>query len=221
MPTTITPANTLHATLDCPLPKEGASASGMKTTLWQQLADNAEYARQLAAANLTKIPGQSVEVVQVAAALKLGNTTNGTSWEVKVGISNGVSYWEQVSIADADQVVIPIHLFPMFGKITMIGASICGGSGHSALPATMPTVTLCRRLCSADVASALTDISSVTDASATKEAYELTHQVTRADVNHIFAYNYEYYLRVTGEEGAGSEIGLRIVTAYFGVGVGT
>lgn len=220
MPTTITPANTLHATLDCPLPGEGASASGMKTSLWQQLADNAEYARRLALANLTKIPGQSTEVVQVPANLKLGNTTNETSWETDVANGSGVLYWEQVSVADASQVVIPIHAFPMFGKITMIGASLCGGSGHSALPATMPTVTLCRRLCDADVTDALIDISSVTDASATKEAYELTHQVTRADVNHTFAYNYEYFLRITGEEGTASATGLRIITAYFGVGAG-
>lgn len=93
------------------------------------------------------------------------------------------------------------HLGPGL-KIVSLTMSWIGDAGlvtaHSALPATMPNISL-RRSRNNSVVS----VANVSDTSATFGAYNLAHDVVLT-ANHTVLNDYSYYLVITGEAGANS-----------------
>lgn len=115
--------------------------------------------------------------------------------------------YAQDGVGTAGAVKIPIRV-PHGVTLTAVAVYLDAAGGHGALPATMPSVSV--RRC--DPTQAGVDVSTLgtsTDGSANVAAYEVPHAVTVSGLTEVVDRTlYGYAVRVTGETGANSAVGL-------------
>lgn len=117
--------------------------------------------------------------------------------------------WRQSSVASAGVLVFELIL-PKRGTLTAVQAVVIGDTGHAALPATMPKITLYRKDTGSPAAATVLDTE--TDASANVGAYEVAHPITIV-TSEVFDHESgnRYYVTFEGEAGANSAINLRLL----------
>jgi hypothetical protein len=118
----------------------------------------------------------------------------------------------QSDVTSAKELIFPIALEYGITVSRIMAMLSCAGVTHSSLPATMPTISLQKKSVGLGVAEgSWTNITTVTDSSATVGTYDSTHLVSTAAISEIIADNYLYRIKITGETGTNSLIGLKLI----------
>lgn len=116
-------------------------------------------------------------------------------------------WWTQSSITDAGELLMPVCPLPVNGTITEVTAWL-EGSGHSALPATKPTLEL-RKVTGTTSFGVTGTGAAVADASATFSAYDDIHSIVCPVTGGNLA-DWPYYISFKGEAGANAQTGLKL-----------
>jgi hypothetical protein len=128
-------------------------------------------------------------------------------------LSSNILSWRQEDVSGSAFFIWPIHGLPPTGQITALQMQV-KGSGHGALPATMPKVELWRQNI-----DSTTLVASATDASASVGAYEALHAIQNISIAEDISATYNYFVRFTGESGANSVVnGLNIYRCQVAIG---
>lgn len=128
--------------------------------------------------------------------------------------TSGSLWWQQTSIADAGELLFPIFQ-PNAGQITQVVAKLEGGSGHSALPATKPTLEIRQVGITASSYVSVSAGGPTVDGSASVGAYEDAHSITISTVvGADLGIDETHYISFKGEAGAEAQTGLRLVRIY-------
>lgn len=169
----------------------------------QALANRTAYLREA-------IPGKAVSL---AIDIPLVASLNVSSRFTQVG-SAGNLYWSQTSVADTGPLWFTVTgRLPKFGKIDSVTVQILGG-GSGGLPGTMPSWSLNRtgRVNGSAYPPTTAAIASATDASGSLGAFQVSHGITAAGINHTILTDSDYNLRVFGEAGANAA-GIILISA--------
>jgi hypothetical protein len=138
----------------------------------------------------------------------------GTLWLVSTGSNEIV--WNQADVS------APVKLFwficglPPTGTINLISCTIQGASGHAAVPATMPKLSLFRHVVGGSPAL----VTSITDTAATVGAYHAARALVLnapTFAGEEIQPNCRYFFCLEGEAGANSAVGLKILSSYVGI----
>lgn len=120
--------------------------------------------------------------------------------------------WTQSSVAAGYALYFEVDV-PKNCKITSCVVKLFG-QGHAALPATMPRL----RLFSQDTGStgAPTTVGDQSDTTATFAAFDLMHEIVISGLTEVVSHDggARYYIRIDGETGANSAVGLTVTDAY-------
>jgi hypothetical protein len=128
-------------------------------------------------------------------------------------LTSDVLSWTQADVVGPPAFIWPIHGLPPNGQITALQMQV-KGSGHGALPATMPKVELWRQ-----TIDSTTLVASATDASASVVAYEALHAIQNLSLTENVSATYNYFVKFTGEGGANSVVfGLNIYRCQIAMG---
>lgn len=123
----------------------------------------------------------------------------------------------QTSVASAGSVIFPIASEDGIRLYSIV--VLVDGTGHSALPATLPTVTLQTRVVKGGTVGAWANVAEfpvVTDPSTTAAEFDTPHEITTTTTlglrqSYAMTYSSQYRVVVTGEAGANSAVGLRVL----------
>jgi hypothetical protein len=180
-----------HATIPCIDDGDTCSNAEHGATA-QALADNLEW---------LKLWNQDPRIV----AVPLLPTQNSSSRFSLVHANTSIAYYSQTDTTSAGRLGFPGPSLPIGRRITQVVAW-CMNASSSALPATMPTLTLYR----SDIA-AFTDstIGTLTDPTATLAAYKLIHTIT-LNVNELIQEAHQYAIAFTGEASTNAVPGLAL-----------
>jgi len=108
--------------------------------------------------------------------------------------------------ATGDKIAFPMTL-PIGATLNHVRAYIKGSAGHAALPAVMPKLQAFKLAVETGVITQLG--SDLYDPATPKEAYEVAHNFgIVAAFAEVVAVNYVYYIVITGESGANSQVGM-------------
>lgn len=108
----------------------------------------------------------------------------------------------------------PIYLeltHPKEVTLTELSVTVCGASGHGALPGTMPMLKLYRQDPGSSGAPTLVD--SQVDTAASTGAYEVPHSITLSGLSETLTHDggSKFYVELDGEGGANSAVGLQLL----------
>lgn len=127
-------------------------------------------------------------------------TFTSTAWEADAAWGT----WLQTSVT-SPIAYIPFSV-PEGVKILEVEAVVdgnAGGTGHGALPATMPKIILYRLDYETGAPVSLGD---VTDPSASVAAYHLVHKIQITGLSELTSRQRSYVVQVSGEQGANSAV---------------
>lgn len=209
VPTTVTPDTSpaIYTSTQGPAPDGPVVADDVLAV--HQIALNVQRnldARASALENIT--PGISTLTTMKAYPPISGGTTN-TDWALSGSTSSGAIYWVQANSTTQPVLCELSSHLPPSGRILTIGAWIVPQTGHTGLPATLPTITISRAL-RLDP-STYEDVLTATQTAATYAAYEAGRFFSATlGTAHTIDHNYLYYFRFTGESGANFVGGLRV-----------
>jgi len=160
---------------------------------------------------INAFPGKALEYRQ---AVDLYNGTTiipvASSGFVKSQSYGRTSWVQSTSLVDGDGVAFFVsHLLPKSGGISLVRA-YGRGNGHSALPAELPWVQLCRISANAEASTDMTVIGTGVDASESAAEFDELHYIgCTQNLPHTIDHGYEYHIRIRGERGANAQVGFR------------
>jgi hypothetical protein len=143
-------------------------------------------------------------------SVRLHATFNTSSRFTAVDSSNH-QYYQQTDVTSAGGLKFPLEPLPPGAKIISVKARFAG-TGHSALPATLPKITLYEVEDLTD-----TEVVTATDAPANVAAYEVLHTLS-ATANVVVDPLKYYHVKFEGETGANAEISLDLVGIFVELG---
>jgi hypothetical protein len=200
--------NAANNPLTVTIPSDGdlASAASVNSPL-ADLADKAAHMNQPEQDATKSYPLILQSIFRVVATEPSVTDVNSTAYiQPKWGHELGAGYFVQIDVATAasfdHNIDVPDGCF-----LQSIFINLQGLPGvHGALPSTMPKVRLVRRAVATGVNTTVAGDTS--DGAANVAAYEAVHQIGLACNITIDRTQYLYYLRIFGESGANSFVGL-------------
>lgn len=200
MPHTYTPTAARNATFTVPDDGDSANAASIQTPV-QQLADELEYIQD-------KIPGGIV-----GAQVRFQVPLNFGPWNQDGRFGQDGVFITQASVASAGQVFFELAGMNLVPNLTIkeIRVRIQPMTGHGALPATKPQITL--TIVNGNT-GAVSTFGPQADTSANVSAYEIAHDIALTGLSvSMSSITMRYYIDFRGEAGANSLAGLVVYAA--------
>jgi hypothetical protein len=136
-------------------------------------------------------------------------------WDVD---NNQDGCYVQNNVSSAKEVIFPVSLESGVTILWLIATLSCAGVTHSSLPATKPSISFQKKSIGIGVAEgSWENIASATDSSGSVGTYDSTHLVSTANISEVISDNYLYRIKITGETGSNSLVGLKLVDMKAGV----
>lgn len=216
MPTNVTPTVGPWVTpLQIPSDGEGISSASVLAYV-QEIANRLELIRNRAP-GLTASGSPITLPVTAGDAILLAASTN---WR-KDSSNTLAPVVTNLAVSATETVLLPLRGLVPGQVVQSMGVLIRGAAGHAALPAAMPTMALTRVDLTAAVGGAAdptnATVTGTGDASANTAAYQVNHLITTGGGGHVVLANNLYFLRVLGESGANSLLGLKILSGFIAV----
>lgn len=179
-----------------------ATCGTVLPALFQQVGDRFQALQRA-------VPGAGTSVTVRVPLIALYNTSD------RFTGSPGQNRWlysqGDITSAGALLFAVPSSLPVGFGKIDSVVARVMG-TGHSALPATKPTLTLYRNGRAAggtgDVTA--TSVGTQADTAASAGAYDVIHTITISGLAHSVLADNDYFIKFTGEASTNASPGLAL-----------
>lgn len=124
------------------------------------------------------------------------------------------------AVLDSGRLYLAMPL-PRWGYLKAVSVTILPDSAHAALPAVKPRLCVGRILVDIiDGSNDYSEIAAADDSSANTTAYHVTHQISLSGLSvPLTATPYkQFYLKFTGESGANSVLGLKVIGVTVTIG---
>ena len=214
----VTPTNgPWAATLNIPADGETINSAGVLAYV-QEIANRLEFLRQRVPAAVPNAGPMTIGKPMGEALIAAGST----NWQVNFTASSGPVV-NNLVITSTEVFLLTLDQLVPGSVIRTFNALLRGAAAHAALPAVMPKVELVKydltTVLGTGTAPGWTVVDTVSDTAASTAAYQLNHLITKTlaapqtvGVNDVWA------LRMTGESGANSLVGLQWVAGAVTLG---
>lgn len=219
MTVNIVPVNAYGATL--PIPADGEPANSASIAQYvQEIANRLEYLRQ-------RTPGANPPANLIRVIIPIVESAQGTGWTYGRS-TNGTQllspYLQNSDVALQRECAVQVPWLPVGIIIRAFGCVMQAATTHAALPANMPTLSLCAYSIAAGYVGAAAEpfgppetiIDSQIDTSPNIAAYNIGHVVSKS-LTKIVAAGEFYQIKWRNESGANSQTGNTIRSFYIDI----
>lgn len=123
--------------------------------------------------------------------------------------SEVVMGWSQTSVTDAGMLLFKLDT-PKVGTLDAVIVKLAHSGTHSGMPGTMPNIKVYSQSYAVGPAARV-ELDTQVDTSANETAYESLHSITIFGLGAVCAEGVEYFLELTGENGANKQPGLMLI----------
>lgn len=208
MTTAIVPVNAYGVSLSIPADGEGVSSASVALYV-QEIANRLEFIRQ-------RVPGANPVANLMNVARPMGEAViaaGSTVWQINFTAST-CSVVNNLAVSVGEVFLLNLDKLVPGAIIRNFSAIARGAAAHAALPAVMPKIELVKcdftAYLGGAAAPAFTVIDTQADTSASTAAYQLSHLISKTlAAPETVGVNTSYALRMTGESGANSLLGMQ------------